>query len=100
MRALHRREPPTSIIRRSRLDGRDLKRQILWPQQSSTLTDTIIGKTARLVIYRANAAGAPITNTTLIYQEFVTVGVTETFQTYNLTTPPQLQLPQVINRET
>jgi hypothetical protein len=66
------------------------KIHILWPQQSGTLTDTIIGKQARLVIYRANAAGAPITNTTLIYQQFVTVGVTETFQTYNLTSPPTI----------
>jgi len=63
---------------------------IVWPQQQGVLTDTIIGKQARLLIYRANAAGAPITNTTLIYQQFVTVGVTETFQTYNLTSPPTI----------
>src|SRR4029077_5255020 len=54
------------------------------------ITDTIIGKQARLVVYQASPGVSQPDTATLIYQQFVTVGVTESFQTYNLISPPTL----------
>src|SRR5207248_1289955 len=63
---------------------------ILWPDNG---TGAIVGKSVRLLVYLDSDGDNNPSNALLLYQQFVTVGVTETFQTYNLTSPRTIAGP-------
>ncbi len=54
---------------------------VLWPTQTG-ITDTLVGKTARLLVYRDADGDNDPSNATLVGQQNVTIGALETFESY------------------